>query len=120
MILVQVVWILQMPTVKLKNGKEVILSDREYLAEGGEGRVYVKSNLAYKVYHNPNNSIPTSKIRELSQLDKKNILKPGQKNRIYFAAIEKNAPQMGYEYSHGKNQITMFKLPRKPYINNLK
>jgi len=49
-------------------------------------------------------------------VDKSNVRNPGQKNRIYFSIIEKNAPSLGYEYGHGKNEITMFKLPRKPYI----
>ena len=42
--------------------------------------------------------------------DKTNILLPGQKNRIYFSYIEKNAEKLGYRYGHTLNGIILIKI----------
>lgn len=61
--------------VIVKN-KEVNLTKNEYKGQGGEGIVYCKSNIGYKIYHNPKKMIPEAKIRELSQINLPNVLAP--------------------------------------------
>lgn len=54
-------------TVLLNNHK-VTLGQNEYKAQGGQGTVYVKGGLAYKIYHDPKHMIPEAKIKELTLL----------------------------------------------------
>lgn len=67
-----------MDTVKvLVNGKNLItLNKNNYKASGGEGTVYQKNGIAYKIYTDPNKMIPLAKIKELMILDQPNILRP--------------------------------------------
>lgn len=62
---------LTLPTSKRKG-------DVEYLAEGGQGKVYVTKDNKYllKIYHDSANSIPEEKAKELSQLNHSNIITP--------------------------------------------
>lgn len=60
----------------LVRGKQINLSDQDFLSEGGEGRIYVKDDLAYKIYTGQKGKIQNSKIKELSVLDKSYICKP--------------------------------------------
>jgi hypothetical protein len=63
--------------IKIQTKKDIIsLSDKEYKAAGGQGVVYCKNGIAYKIYHNPKNMIPVAKIQELSTLKRDNILGP--------------------------------------------
>lgn len=55
---------------------EVNLTQREFIAQGGEGSVYGKKNVAYKIYSDPNKMIPVAKINELACLSLPNIIKP--------------------------------------------
>lgn len=59
-----------------KSAKKVTLSQSDYIAGGGEGKVYGKGGSAFKIYHDPKKMIPVSKIKELSQLSPKNVLSP--------------------------------------------
>ena len=54
----------------------VDLAQRDFLASGGQGEVYVKGDTAFKVYHNPATMIPTGKIAELSALADPHVIKP--------------------------------------------
>lgn len=57
-------------------GTEIDLTQREFIAKGGEGSVYGKGNVAYKVYEDPANMLPVAKIQELSVLQNNNIIRP--------------------------------------------
>jgi serine/threonine protein kinase len=55
----------------------VLLTNKDYKAAGGQGVVYCKDGLAYKIYHDPKCMIPEAKIQELSILQSQtNILGP--------------------------------------------
>lgn len=54
----------------------VTLTDKDYLAQGGEGIVYRVGDIAYKLYHNPKSMIPEQKIQELRVLNMPNVLGP--------------------------------------------
>lgn len=60
----------------LVGSKSVILTDKDYVAAGGQGVVYSQGPVAYKIYHDPKTMIPVSKIRELSVLKDPEILAP--------------------------------------------
>lgn len=57
-------------------GKKVRLTQAEFKAQGGQGAVYVKDQIAYKVYADPAQMIPLPKIGELSALTLADIIKP--------------------------------------------
>ena len=66
-----------MPAITIYfRSKETKLTDRNYLGEGGEGVIYLKDNLIYKVYHEKANVITPQKLAELSTLKKDNIISP--------------------------------------------
>lgn len=52
------------------------LSQQDYLAEGGEGIVYAKHGIAYKIYKEPQRMIPVGKITELSAISHPDIIRP--------------------------------------------
>jgi hypothetical protein len=79
-----------MPKYTVKGIGDVDLTQRDFIAKGGEGTVYGKGNVAYKIYEDPANMLPTGKIQELSVLDHPNIIKP---DRILLNS--KNVP-VGY------------------------
>jgi len=60
----------------VENVGKVSLTDRNYLAAGGEASVYVKDKTAYKIYHDASQMIPADKIEELGKIKAKNVLKP--------------------------------------------
>lgn len=54
----------------------VSLGKDDFEAKGGEGSIYHKGNIAYKIFINPDKMIPEAKIDELSMLTDTNIVKP--------------------------------------------
>ncbi len=62
--------------VFVQNSGAVNLTEKDYLAGGGEGKIYVKNNLAYKIYHNASRMIPEAKIAELVKINNDKVLKP--------------------------------------------
>ena len=59
-----------------RSGKLITLSDSDFLSAGGEGSVYLKNTDIYKIYNNQPKYSISDKIKELSVLDKPNILRP--------------------------------------------
>ena len=35
------------------NGKKIHFADDQFLCKGGEGKIYVKNGIAYKIFHSP-------------------------------------------------------------------
>lgn len=58
------------------NGKNIVLKQNDYLAEGGEGRLYAKGDRVFKIYHEQNHALPLAKIEELQSLQRNNIIRP--------------------------------------------
>ena len=50
------------------SGKKVSLLDKDFKAQGGEGRIYEKNGVIYKVYLDKSRMIPLGKIKELQLL----------------------------------------------------
>lgn len=63
-------------TYYLGSGEKIILAMQHFVAEGGEGRVFVQDHWAYKIAHDPQKVLPAAKLRELSVLDHPLILRP--------------------------------------------
>ena len=63
------------------NGKEINLSQQNYVTKGGEGSIYKKGGTAFKIYEELKKMIPLAKIGELNQLDHPSIVRP--QNPIY-------------------------------------
>jgi len=58
------------------NGKKIVLSQKDYVTKGGEGSIYRKGSIAFKIYEDLKKMIPLAKIGELSQLDHPSIVRP--------------------------------------------
>lgn len=71
-----------MPNCYLK-GNRVEFTNNEFIASGGQGDVYGRRGIAYKIYHDPSGMIPVKKIEELKVLDLSTIL--GPKDVLYSA-----------------------------------
>lgn len=63
-------------TVLVAGKTKLTLGQNEYKAQGGEGTVYVKNGLAYKIYHDPVKMIPEGKILELNKIKTNHVLAP--------------------------------------------
>lgn len=64
--------------VFVKGDGEVSLTSRDFVAEGGEGKVFAKGNVGYKVYHDPKKAIPVGKMSELAAISDANVIGPLQ------------------------------------------
>ncbi len=58
------------------SGRRIRLTDQNFVAEGGEGRLYTHGGYVYKVYLEPAKVIPAEKIAELARLDHPSIIRP--------------------------------------------
>jgi len=68
----------------------VSLGQREFMAQGGQGAVYVRGDVVYKIYHDPKDMIPTGKVRELSEMTDSRIVRPQQ------ILVDKTGAPVGY------------------------
>lgn len=51
-------------------GKVTLSDSKDFIAQGGQGKIYAKSGTVYKIYENRADMIPSAKIQELSVLGK--------------------------------------------------
>jgi hypothetical protein len=70
---------------------EVTLTQKEFVASGGEGSVYARGGVAYKVYADAKRALAPGKITELASLKDPNIIKP----EVVLLDPSSNAP-VGY------------------------
>lgn len=76
--------------VYVKGEGEVRLSKQDFVAQGGEGSIYVKGNIAYKLYTDPSKMIAPGKISELAGLTDPRIIKPEK------VVTDKHGKPLGY------------------------
>jgi len=93
----------------IKGKQAVTLSQREFVAKGGEGLIYRQGDTCYKLYEPPNQCIPEAKISELSVLQLRNIIIP--QNLILD---NKNHP-IGYTSRWVDNAESLCKLFTEAY-----
>lgn len=82
----------------------VTLTDRDFNAEGGEGKIYVKGGVVYKVGHDYKDMPPEAKIRELQMLDHPDIIRP-----IDILLDDKNKP-IGFTMPLAPNSTHMSRM----------
>jgi len=63
-------------TVKINGIGKVKLTDKNFIGEGGQAKVYKYNDQAVKIYHDKNDVIPEKKIQELKKLNMPNVLAP--------------------------------------------
>jgi len=62
--------------VYLRGRGKINFSKDDYVASGGEAKIYKQGNIAFKIFHNSKNMIPEAKFNELQVLTRSNIIKP--------------------------------------------
>lgn len=62
--------------VFVKGDAEVNLTKAHFVAEGGEGKVFARGDVGYKVYHDPAKAIPLGKIQELAPISDPSVVVP--------------------------------------------
>lgn len=60
----------------VENKGAVTIDDKNYIAQGLEGKIYGKDNTIYKIFIDPSKAIPVDKIAELQQLNMPTIVRP--------------------------------------------
>ena len=88
---------------------KVSLDDNCYLASGGEGAVYCKDGLAYKIFHDPKQMLPLTKINELALIKATNVLRP--KHVVY----DVKAVPVGYAMDYVANCHALCKFFTKAF-----
>ena len=58
------------------NGKRIKLDQNNFVAKGGEGRIFQLGGVCYKIYEDPKRMIPEAKIKELQFFNIPNIVCP--------------------------------------------
>ena len=92
---------------------EVILSQRDFVASGGEKDVYAHGDTGYAIYL-PGKMIPTAKIKELSVLDHPNIIRP------QHLILDKHNKPIGHTMRFIRNAIPFTQIFPKVFKQNHK
>lgn len=98
-------------TIHISNVGNVTLTDKNYIAAGGQGQIFKVNNMAVKIYHDKTKMIPEDKIIELSKISSKYVLKP------INIAYSKNA-FAGFTMDFLPNSNPICKLFTKAYKTN--
>lgn len=84
--------------------KAVSLSQKDFVFSGGEGQVFVKGNLAYKIYHDRSKVIEQGRIEELSKIRSPLVIKP------QAMLLDDNNNPVGYCMTALHNTIPLSRL----------
>ena len=58
------------------NGQKISLTQKNFVAKGGEGSIFKRDKIAYKVYEDLNKMVPLEKLKELQSLTHPQIVSP--------------------------------------------
>jgi len=94
--------------LKYSGNKEKI-TEKNFLASGGEANIYAKNSVVYKIYTNKNLVIPEAKIKELSVLSNPDIIKP------LDVILDNKAIPIGYTMRYLKDTEPLCKLFTKTF-----
>ena len=64
--------------IYLRGRGKISLANNDYVASGGEAKVFRQGNTCFKIFHEPNKMIPEAKFDELQVLDLSTIIKPDE------------------------------------------
>lgn len=93
--------------VKILGGDNKLIyldENNDFVSQGGEGKIYKKNNLIYKIFIDSNSMTPINKINELCKMNSQYILNP-----INILLNEKNK-QIGYTMNYISNSLPICKL----------
>ena len=100
-------------TIYLKNSK-ISLTSKDYKVSGGEGEIYVKNGIVFKIFHEVQKMIPEQKITELqSLLPLNNVLVPKEIIR------DQRGTSIGFTTSFISNAEPLCKFFTKNYRNQI-
>lgn len=88
---------------------EVNLTQKEFVASGGQGSVYAKGRTAYKIYTDPANALPAGKITELAVLREPNIIKPE------IVLLDSSAKPIGYTMRFVKDTLPLCQVVTRAF-----
>ncbi len=95
--------------VYVKGDGEVSLGQADFVAEGGEGRVFARGSTGYKVYHDPTKAIPVGKIQALDAIGDTAVIKPGKP--LYAKATRGKTDQhVGHTFRFVRDTWTLCQL----------
>ncbi len=103
--------------VRLQGTNKVVeLSNADFLAQGGEGKIFIKGNTAYKLYADPAKMIPEGKFNELSLLSDSHIIKPED------TLFDMKDRRVGFTMRYLKDTYTLCQIFTKAFRvrNNIK
>jgi len=87
------------------------LDPSDFLAEGGEGKIFAHGDTVFKIYSDPSKMIPYEKIQELSAITLPNIIKPED-----IILDKKNRP-IGYSMKYVTNTYVLCQLFTRAFKN---
>lgn len=93
--------------------KITIDETQDFIGEGGEGKLYVKDGISYKIYHDETDVIPEGKLRELSVLE--------YKDRIIYPqhlVYKPNGRVIGCSMKFVSNATELCRLFNSVYLKN--
>jgi hypothetical protein len=101
----------------LSGTRRVNLSDQDFVAQGGEAKLYAQGDWLYKIYHDPSKVIAPAKIQELAVLDHPQIIRPQQ---LLFDAQQQ---PVGFSMARVKDSVALPRLftndyRRAQHLNN--
>jgi len=85
-------------------GSAIRLTKRDFVASGGEGEVYAKGGVAFKVYFDPKKVIPLGKIQELSHIRDPRVVKPEK------VLTDSKGKPIGYTYKFVKDAWSLCQI----------
>lgn len=94
----------------VKSIGEVTLDEtKDFIASGGEGKIYAKGSTVYKIYDDIKKMIPVAKINELSVLDHPNIIKPE------LLILDSKQKIIGHTMKYVKNSMALCRMFTKSF-----
>lgn len=93
-------------------GKKIRLTQKCFLAEGGEGRLYADKSHVYKIYLSTDKIIPVAKIDELGKLDNPSIIRP------IGSIFDTSQQRIGFSMNRVNNPVPLARIFTSSYWNN--
>ena len=95
----------------VKGKSSIELNQSNFVADGGEGNFYVKNNMGYKIYHDPNKCISEAKIIELAKITNMNVIKPED------LLLDQHSVPNGYSMRYVSDTYALSQLFPKAFRN---
>lgn len=95
--------------VWVQGGPAVTLGPAEFVARGGEGAVYVRGDVAYKLYDDLDRVIPADKLRELAAIGAPNVVRPEQ------LLVDRRGTPLGYTMRYVPDAVALCRLFPRTY-----